>query len=314
MSKDYVTKILIADRDRYLMGLLQTNLKEWGFEVVYASNESEARQILSQKHSPQLAVFDFTIATSMDAIDICRQISEKEHGVYKYIIVLVNEENQEDVLYSMDFGPDDYLIKPFNIHEFHFRLNTAQRIIRFQEDLIRERENLKKMSMHDSLTRLYNRAAIMDFYLRELSRCQRRNSFLSLFMVDIDYFKSINDSHGHLAGDAVLREAAHRISDSLRRYDAVGRYGGEEFLVIVPHCDQLQAKQLAERIRTRVSSKPFMIEKKEIFVTISIGVSACQGRNDSTPEKLIQLADQALYAAKNSGRNRVELSKAVLGA
>ncbi|MGC9327742.1 MAG: GGDEF domain-containing response regulator [Candidatus Hinthialibacter sp.] len=313
MLKNCSTKILIADQDRSLMGLLQTNLREWGFEAVYASNESEARQILRRKHSPQLVVFDFTLA-STDAIDICRQISDKEHGTYKYIIVLVNEENYEDVLHSVDFGPDDYLIKPFNIHEFRFRLNTAQRIIRFQEDLIRERENLKKMSMHDSLTQLYNRSAIMDLFSREISRSQRRNSFLSLFMVDIDYFKSINDSHGHLAGDAVLREAASRISDSLRRYDAVGRYGGEEFLVIVPHCDHLQAKQLAERIRLRVSSEPFCVEKKKLYVTISIGVSTCLCGNGSTPNQLIQQADQALYAAKNSGRNRVELSSAVVSA
>jgi two-component system, cell cycle response regulator len=306
MKNNHLTKILIADDDRSLLDLLKSNLDEWGFDVLSVTSGKEALQILENKLAPQMAVLDFTIA-GMDVIEICRKLRETEDGTYKYIIILVAENKHDRILRAMDFGADDYLIKPFSVHELRFRLSTGKRIIQYHEELLRERENLRELTLHDSLTRLYNRPAILDFCRKEMSRSQRQKNTMSLMMVDVDHFKMINDTHGHLVGDAVLREIARRIAESLRPYDAVGRYGGEEFLVVVPNCDNQNALQLAERIRQRIFEKPVSFDECLIPVTISLGVAVCNGKNELSPENLIGMADRALYTAKNGGRNRIEI-------
>lgn len=305
MNNLHSTKILIADDDRSLLDLLKSNLDEWGFDVLSVTSGKEAVRILKNKLAPHMAVLDFTIA-GMDVIETCRKLRETEKETYKYIIILVADNNHEKIVRAMDFGADDYLIKPFSIHELRFRLNTGQRIIRYHQELLRERENLRELTLHDSLTRLYNRAAILNLCQKEMSRAQRQKNAMSLIMADIDHFKTINDSHGHLVGDGVLREVARRIAESLRPYDAVGRYGGEEFLILVPNCDCSNAVQLAERIRQRVIELPISFDEHDISVTISLGVADCNGGRNFSLECLIDMADKAMYSAKNSGRNRVE--------
>jgi len=174
-----------------------------------------------------------------------------------------------------------------------------------EHELLREREELQRQASIDPLTRLFNRSAIMDVLDRELARA-RRGAPMALAMFDIDYFKNVNDQHGHLAGDDVLREVAARVASSIRDVDAAGRYGGDEFLIVLGNCSQRAARSVAERIRANVAETPFAVAGG-LIVTLSVGV-ATYGPATATREAFVAAADRALYAAKAAGRNRVEIA------
>jgi diguanylate cyclase (GGDEF)-like protein len=202
----------------------------------------------------------------------------------------------------MDAGADDYLTKPFNAHELRVRLHAGRRILDLQEELLKAREALREQATHDGLTGLLNRTGILEKLDEELSRASRTGTPVSVLMADLDLFKSINDTCGHLVGDAVLREAARRLKTAARRYDSVGRYGGEEFLIVLPGCNAAEAAIQGERMRQAIGSAPFLSGGQPVLVTASLGV-ACSSH--AAPEALVREADDALYLAKENGRNRV---------
>ena len=173
-------------------------------------------------------------------------------------------------------------------------------------ELLQAQESLRFHAEHDSLTGVLNRRAIRDVLRRELARCRRENQSLGVMLADVDHFKSINDRYGHGAGDAALLTVVQRISASLRPYDLIGRYGGEEFLVIAPNCDLALTQRLAERIREAVSGEGVELGNDNVPLTVSVGITL--GTADSDPEFLVTVADSAMYQAKRNGRNRVELS------
>lgn len=202
-------------------------------------------------------------------------------------------------------GADDYLTKPFDKGELRARLRVGTRILTLQEDLIRARENLRFQATHDVLTGIWNRRAVLDLLHREIERAARFHASTGVLMLDLDHFKKINDTYGHLTGDAVLKETAQRITQVVRSYDFVGRYGGEEFLVLLPGCDKEQAEQSGERIRLAVTATPVFAAGSEIHVTISIGATATIGGPET---EVLAIADAALYQAKSAGRNRTVAS------
>jgi diguanylate cyclase (GGDEF)-like protein len=173
-------------------------------------------------------------------------------------------------------------------------------------ELLQAQESLRFHAEHDSLTGVLNRRAIRDVLRRELARCRRENQTLGVILADVDHFKKINDRYGHAAGDAVLVGIVQRISSTLRRYDIVGRYGGEEFLIIAPGCDLELAERLAERIRAAVEEEPVDLGNENASITLSLGVTL--GTSTSDPEFLVTMADTAMYQAKRNGRNRLETS------
>jgi diguanylate cyclase (GGDEF)-like protein len=173
-------------------------------------------------------------------------------------------------------------------------------------ELLQAQESLRFHAEHDALTGVLNRRAIRDLLRKELARCRREKNTLGIILADVDHFKKINDRYGHGAGDAVLVTAMQRISSTLRSYDVVGRYGGEEFLIIAPGCDLELAQKLAERIRTAVGDQPVDLGDENTTITLSLGVTL--GTAESDPEFLVALADTAMYQAKRNGRNRVEVS------
>ena len=175
-----------------------------------------------------------------------------------------------------------------------------------KSDLLQAQESLRFHAEHDALTGVLNRRAIRDLLRKELARCRRERNSLGVILADVDHFKKINDRHGHAAGDAVLVTAMQRISSCLRSYDVVGRYGGEEFLIIAPGCDLEFAQKLAERIRAAVSEQSVDLGDASTDITLSLGVTL--GTAESDPEFLVTLADSAMYQAKRNGRNRVEIS------
>src|SRR5262249_25635416 len=191
-------------------------------------------------------------------------------------------------------------------NELKVRLRAGRRILDLQNQLYAAQEALRDQAARDPLTGIWNRNAIFDIFRRELARADREGTQIAIVMIDIDHFKNLNDTHGHMAGDAVLREFTRRISTSLRPYDAVGRYGGEEFLVLLPGCDLDAGVRHAERLRNLLCEEAFDTSEGRHRTTCSLGVASTSTTGPKSTDPLIRAADAALYRAKRNGRNRVE--------
>jgi diguanylate cyclase (GGDEF)-like protein len=297
-------RILVAEDDGVSRRLLEAILVRTGYDVVSARDGNEAWTVLSGDDAPRLAILDW-VMPGLDGIDLCRRLRERSDGPYIYTILLTGRDSKEDLVEGMNSGSDDYITKPFDVHELSVRLRAGRRILELQERLLAAEEVARERATHDPLTGLWNREHVFASLAQELDRSEREGSPLSVVMADLDHFKSVNDTYGHMAGDAVLREAARRAGTSLRRYDVLGRYGGEEFVLVCPGCDAASVSALAERIRERLASEPVNTSEGLIAITLSLGtVTTVGGRG--TPEAMVRAADTALYRAKERGRNRVE--------
>ena len=294
-------RVLAAEDNPVFQSMLRTMLTRWGYQAVIARDGVEAWNVLQRPDAPRLAVLDWMMP-GMDGVEICRRIRAVNREPYVYILLLTARTESQDLIEGMDAGADDYLTKPFNAHELRVRIRAGRRILDLQEELLQAREALREQATHDGLTGLLNRTSIMGKLDDELSRSARDGSSVSVLMVDLDRFKSVNDTRGHLIGDAVLREAASRLRSASRRYDSVGRYGGEEFLIVLPGSEAPAARIQAERLRETIAGIPFRADSQPLAMTCSIGL-ACSSH--CAPEILIREADEALYQAKARGRNRV---------
>lgn len=299
-------KALIAEDNAGFRQALDKMLRKWGYDVVAAANGLEAWEILRKPDSPRLAILDWMMP-DLDGVEVCRRLREQNREPYVYILLLTAKDTADELVEGMEAGADDYLRKPVNTQELRVRLRAGRRILDLQEELMSAREMLRRQATRDPLTDLWNRGAMFDILTRELKRARRESSTLALIMADLDHFKQVNDTLGHAAGDGVLREAARRMSACVRPYDAPCRYGGEEFLIVLPGCDLADATMRAEEIRRAFSATSFQIPEGVLNVTCSLGVTASSGAAGFDPAALIQEADDALYTAKNNGRNRVEI-------
>jgi diguanylate cyclase (GGDEF)-like protein len=294
-------KILVADDSSLYRMTLKPLLEAWGYEVVLTANGYDAKRVLDGDDAPRLAILN-CFMPGLGGLDLCELIRARTQG-YVYTILLTAADHKSDVLAGFEAGADDYLCKPFGKLELKARLKVGERIIRSQEELGEAREALKFEASHDSFLRLWNHRAILDLLSTELSRAKRAQTPLSIFFVDLDFFKQVNDNYGHLVGDEVLRSVAEKMSSTVREYDHVGRYGGEEFLVVLPNCGVETAREVAERVRQRIGERPILTVPTQVEVTVSIGVS--QWRSGQEIHDLLHEADVAMYRAKQRGRNRV---------
>jgi diguanylate cyclase (GGDEF)-like protein len=295
-------RVLIADDNKDSAESLATLLRIWGFVPVIVHDGQAALAFLREAAIPTLALLDW-VMPGLNGIEVCQEIRKESNRAYTYVILVTGHSGKDQMVGGLIAGADDYLIKPVDPHELHARLNTARRILELQEQLLATQRLLHEQATRDSLTGLWNRAMILESLDRELTRSRRENQPLAVIMADIDHFKHINDMHGHLVGDRVLRQTAHRLMTMLRPYDTVGRYGGEEFLVVLPGCAASAAMTLAERLRQSMEAEPIADNNQTFRVTLSLGVSVWDGQ--ITAQELLHSADSALYEAKRGGRNRV---------
>jgi len=303
-------RILIAEDDVVTGRFIAESLQPWGYEPTLVHNGLEAMAVMGNENAPPIALLDWKMP-GLDGIEVCRRIRQVAGRPYTYVVLLTGMTGRETMLAGLDAGADDFLVKPVDSQELRARLNAGRRIVVLQQQLLEAQQQLFAEATHDGLTGLWNRAAILDLLDREMGRSAREGHSLAVILMDLDHFKHINDTHGHLVGDKVLRETALRLRSVLRPYDTLGRYGGEEFLVVLPGFDAARAMGLGERLRKHIAELSCKEGGVPIAVTLSLGVATWSNATGATTA-LLQLADAALYRAKAAGRNRTILATPAL--
>ncbi|HYL13877.1 MAG TPA: diguanylate cyclase [Terriglobales bacterium] len=273
-------------------------LEAWGLDFRAVGDGIEAWDLLQKPDAPGLVLLDWMLP-GIDGIELCRRIRTLgSDGTYFYTVMLTAKGRKQDLLAAMAAGADDYLAKPVDPSELRARVLVGKRILELQQ-------SLKFAATHDFLTKLLNRAEILAGLEREIARSRRTGQPVAIILADLDHFKQINDSLGHAAGDEALKGVAQRLKSDLRPYDLAGRYGGEEFLLILPTCNLAPAARRAEQLRLSVSRNPILTLFGSIPITLSMGVTVNDSDSELTVQELLQQADQALYRAKEKGRNCV---------
>jgi two-component system chemotaxis response regulator CheY len=292
-------KILIAEDDPISRRLLEATLNGWGYDVLVTSDGSEAWEAMQQSEAPGLVISDWMMP-HMDGLELCRKIRQMERTGYTYFIILTAKGRKKDVIEGLEAGADDFLIKPFDREELKCRTRIGKRIIELEQRIL-------KLATTDSLTGVLNRRAFFERLEQEINKSLRENTSLSLILTDIDYFKKVNDRYGHQAGDMVLQGFTEQLLNSSRPYDFVGRYGGEEFVICLPGAGLSQSGSVAERMRSKVEEMKIILPdgSQSIRITASFGTTSFLMDSKDKVDSLIKRADNALYKAKNEGRNRV---------
>ena len=298
-------KILVADDSIISRHLLHSTLTKWGYEVVLVSDGMQAWDVLRRPEAPSLAILDWMMP-GLTGVEVCRKVREQASEPYTFILLLTAKSLKGDLIQGLESGADDYIVKPFDHHELNVRLRSATRLIELQAELLSTREALREQATKDSLTKIWNRSSILETLHGELSRSDRELRPVGVILLDLDHFKNINDTFGHMAGDLVLVEAARRMKFSIRKYDSIGRYGGEEFLILLPGCDDTSTYAQAERLRLHLADERIALPSTALKLTGSFGCTSAPPGRRLSGEALIRKADEALYLAKRLGRNRVE--------
>lgn len=295
-------KILIAEDDLTSRSILTAILKKWGFDSIVTEDGGAAWDVLQRPDAPRLVLLDWSMP-GLDGLEICRRLREIGSNNPPYIILLTARDEKSDIVQGLAAGANDYVAKPFDSQELQARIRVGQRMLEMQSRLLEARDALEYQATHDFLTGVFNRRAILDRLKQEIARAGRDQKSLSVGMLDIDHFKNINDTYGHQAGDEALVALTRCIQDGLREYDCVGRYGGEEFLVIAPGTIGLKSENLYERLQARIAGAEIATSAGSLSLTVSIGVAP--GKGQSSVDVLLAAADASLYQAKAEGRNRV---------
>jgi len=300
--------ILLAEDSTFYRRMITNHLNEWGFDFVSAQDGKEAWKQLMKPDAPRLALLDWVLP-EIEGVEICRRLRSRPEGApYTYTVLLTGKSQKREMLEAMGAGADDFLAKPFDPAELKARLMVGKRIVELQQKLVSANTALHFAASHDFLTEIWNRAEILSFLRRELARARRDAAPVGTILVDVDHFKKVNDELGHQAGDLVLQEVTKRLAHSIREYDGVGRYGGEEFLLVMPGCNLAVATRRANEMRSMIASAPILSGAEARTITVSMGVAVAE--ISESIDLLLRRADTALYQAKHNGRNRVEAATA----
>jgi diguanylate cyclase (GGDEF)-like protein len=286
---------MLVDDDPVMRRLLARQLQAAGYIVREAGDGQEAYESIVAD-CPDMLVTDWNMP-AIDGRELCRKVRQAQLPQYLHILMLTAKSDSDDLIAGIESGADDFLAKPVRPGELIARLHAGSRIVMLEK-------SLREASECDALTGALNRRSFQGQVLREWSRATRHMHALSCVLLDIDYFKKVNDEHGHAVGDAALVAVANRLRKECRPTDYLFRYGGEEFLVLLTQTDEAEAANWAERVRRAVADEAISANGKSLRLTISFGV-AQKLADTANPERLVDLADQALLVAKQSGRNRV---------
>ena len=295
-------RILVAEDDFTSRSILVAILKKWGYELIVTEDGLAAWEALRKPDAPRLVLLDWDMP-GLDGLEVCRRIRSQETPNPPYVILLTGRGEKGDLVRGLETGANDYVAKPYDSAELQARIRVGERMLEMQDKLLEARDAMKHLAMHDPLTGVLNRRAILERLAQEISRAERDGTPLSVGMFDLDHFKKVNDTFGHQTGDEVLVAFTERVQAGLRDYDCFGRYGGEEFLVIATGSEGRAEESLYERLRVAVSGAAIPTKTGDVSLTVSVGVAS--GTGCSTVDELLAAADAALYEAKAAGRNRV---------
>ena len=303
-------RILVVDDLPDNVEILRARLTSRGYDIATASSGEEALQAVHDD-PPHLILCD-VMMPGIDGYEVSRRIKTDDHLPFIPIILVTALNQTEDIVQGLNVGADDYIAKPYNFQELEARVRAMLRIKRLQDELDQKNrelevanKRLRKLSITDGLTELYNHRHVHQLLRDEFERSARTEEPVAVAMLDLDRFKNINDTYGHPTGDVILYETARILKETAREIDMVGRYGGEEFIAILPNTDEEEAGRFAERVRHAVEGHLYRDEANEIRMTVSSGVASFPAPGVDSPEALLKRADDALYVAKESGRNRV---------
>ena len=299
--------IAIVDDDAAIRRLVRLFLKRAGYATREYTTGDEARAAL-QSEPWDLAVLDRRLP-DMDGVVLAQELKANPDFRTRYVIMLTGEDEQEDKVEGLELGADDYITKPFQYPELLARIRAGKRIVDLQKELLETNKRLELLSITDGLTKLHNHRYFQDELARAFEESQRYQRPLSLAMIDIDFFKKINDTYGHAAGDDVLKGAAALYRSSVRSTDLVARYGGEEFAVMMPETTLQDGIAFAEKIRQMIAAATLETQAGPVQATVSIGVASVPHSRIHSAKELIIAADRALYRAKRGGRNQVQAEK-----
>jgi len=302
-----VRTVLVAEDDLVSIRLLERHLQSWGYTVIPARNGEDAWAILREA-DVRLALLDWMMP-KVDGPELCRRVRGLSKDRYTYIILLTSRDQSEDIIAGLEAGADDYMTKPVHFLELQARLQTGQRIIALEDKLRQSQHDLYKLATRDGLTEIWNRTTILEFLDEELVRGRRLGHPTGVIMIDLDHFKEINDTYGHLTGDRVISKAAAYFQKSVRPYDRVGRYGGDEMLVVLPDCGLEETIQVAERLRKTVEKARLRVPGRMLRFTLSLGCASSKNEAGRSVDRMIRESDRALYEAKQNGRNRVAAAR-----
>lgn len=248
-------KVLVAEDDLTSRNILTTVLKKWGYDPIVVNDGSAALEILQKPDAPGLVILDWAMP-ELDGVDVCRRIRESDTSNPPYVILLTSKGEKRDTVQGLHAGANDYISKPYDSDELHARIGVGRKMVELQSELIRTRDALAYKAMHDPLTGVLNRRAILDALGKELARAVRHGEGLSIGLCNLDHFKQVNDRYGHQMGDETLCACVETIQSNLRSYDFVGRYGGEEFLVVTPETRGSAEEGIYTRLCACVAEKP----------------------------------------------------------
>lgn len=295
--------ILVAEDDGVSRRILEASLRRWGHEVTSVKNGDDAWRILQGDDPPRIAVIDWMMP-GLDGPDLCGQLRQREGHPFTFVLILTANDKPEDIAAALNAGADDCLTKPYHPQELRSRLDAGIRFIHLTQELEEANRKLYEAAHTDFLSQIPNRSAILSRLADQASRSKRNATPFVLVLGDVDHFKNYNDEFGHKTGDKILIQVAQRLHSNKREYDAVGRYGGEEFLIVLDDVDEADAYAVAERFRQSVCNKPIECDARLHRVTLSFGALWVPPGHTAGVDELLHEADRLMYQAKEAGRDR----------